>query len=247
MPTSSEWEQFFDQAADSYRKWMFTHHTEAEAAFLVEELAQPRGSSILDIGCGTGRHAIELARLGYHVTGVDLSSRMLEHARGAAEVAGVNIELIHADATTYTPDRRFDAAICLCEGAFTLIGAGDDAWEHDLAILRVVRDALRPGGRFVLTALNGLRSIRRATPDDVSAGRFDPLAMVETGPIEIAPAGPMFDASLRQRSYVPTELMLMLKLAGLRVDHVWGGTAGNWGRRPVDLDEVEIMITATKP
>jgi len=46
---------------------------------------------------------------------------------------------------------------------------------------------------------------------------------------------------------VPTELALLLRHAGFAVEHVWGGTAGNWGRRPVDLDEYEIMVVARRP
>jgi hypothetical protein len=52
--------------------------------------------------------------------------------------------------------------------------------------------------------------------------------------------------SVRERAFVPTELNLLVRTAGLSVVHMWGGTAGNWGRRPLDLDEFEIMIVARK-
>jgi hypothetical protein len=51
---------------------------------------------------------------------------------------------------------------------------------------------------------------------------------------------------VRERAFVPTELILLLRLAGMSMVSMWGGTAGNWGRRPLDLDEMEIMIVARK-
>ena len=47
--------------------------------------------------------------------------------------------------------------------------------------------------------------------------------------------------------YVPIELRLLCRMAGFEVEHVWGGTAGAWGRRRVDLDEWEIMVVMRKP
>ena len=51
-----------------------------ETAYIVERLALPPGSAILDLCCGHGRHSIELAKLGYRVTGLDLSEVFLERA-----------------------------------------------------------------------------------------------------------------------------------------------------------------------
>jgi hypothetical protein len=51
---------------------------------------------------------------------------------------------------------------------------------------------------------------------------------------------------LRERAFVPTELILLFRLTGMSVLSMWGGTAGNWERRALDLDEIEIMIVACK-
>ena len=51
---------------------------------------------------------------------------------------------------------------------------------------------------------------------------------------------------VRERGYVPTELVMLFRLAGLEVEHIGGGTAGNWGWRPIDLDEMEVMVIARK-
>jgi len=247
MTARDVWEMFFDGHAPDYMDNIFTKNTVAEVDFLLEELGLPPGSCILDIGCGTGRHAVELARRGYHVTGVDISSGMLVEAEKAAGKAGVKIEWVHADATKFTSTELFDVAICLCEGAFGLLGTDDDPLEHDLSILRNIHAALKPGARLVMTALNGYAPIRQHTQQDVKDGLFDPTTLINTVAVEFETPEGKKDVLVRERRYVPTELIMLLRLAGFAVEHVWGGTAGNWGRRPVELDEMEIMTVARKP
>ena len=176
--TDDVWREFFDSFAPQYMNEVFTTDSVREVAFLTELLELPEGAAILDIGCGTGRHAVELARAGYAVTGIDLSSGMLREAGAAAERAGVELELVQADATSFDLGREFDAAVCLCEGSFGLLGS-DDAFEHDAAVLRRAFAALRPGAPFVLTLLNGMRMIRDATPEQVERGAFDPATLTE--------------------------------------------------------------------
>ena len=164
----------------------------------------------------------------------------------AAREADVAVEFIHADATKFTSDKLFDAVICLCEGAFSLLGGEDDPIKHDLAILRNIHAALKPGAPFILTAPNACRLIRQATQEDVEEGRFDPVAMVEVYAVECDTPQGKKSLLVRERSYVPTELAMLLRQAGFEVEHVWGGTAGDWGRRRIHLDEMEIMVVAKK-
>ena len=108
---------FFDAHAPHYMKNGFTKNTIAEIDFIIDILNLSNGSTILDVGCGTGRHAIELAKRGYKVTGVDISSGMLAEAKKAAFNADVNVEWIQSDAVKFNSNKSFDAVICLCEGA----------------------------------------------------------------------------------------------------------------------------------
>ena len=68
--------------------------------------------------------------------------------------------------------------------------------------------------------------------------------MVESS--EYAPQEGLPAVAVRERGFVPTELILLFRLAGMSVVNMWGGTAGNWGRRILDLDEIEIMVVARK-
>ncbi len=244
MPEKTTWERFFDAHAPIYEGNVFTKNTGHEVDFLLEELHLPPGGPVLDVGCGTGRHAIELAKRGYAVTGLDLSSEMLSRAAEVAKAARVHVEWIRADATHFTLPERYDAAVCLCEGAFGLLGQSDDPIDQPLSILCNVSRSLKPRARAVFTVLNGAAMIRRFRNKDVAEGRFDPLTMVESS--EQAPREGLPAIAVRERAFVPTELILLFRIAGMSVLNMWGGTAGNWGRRPLDLDEIEIMIVACK-
>ena len=240
------WEVFFDHHAPKYEAEVFTKNTAAEIDFLIAELGLPIGSAILDVGCGTGRHTVGLAKRGYRMTGIDLSSGMLAQARKAADEAGVSPTLVHADATGMTFDTRFDAAICLCEGAFGLIGQNEDPLQHDLDILKRIHAALRPGAKFILGALSGTEKIRRCKNDDVRSGRFDPLTLVEVFTMEYDTPEGKKSVQLRERGFIASELALMLRISGFEVQNIWGGTAGNWRHDILDLDEMELMVVALK-
>jgi SAM-dependent methyltransferase len=172
---------------------------------------------------------------------------MLREARRSAEAAGVGVEWVKADATSYRSPHPFDAVVCLCEGAFGLLGMADDPETHDAAILRTAFDSLRPGGRFVLTAINGLRKIRGATPEDVAEGRFDPSTLVETFTMELSTPEGTRSVRVRERGFLPGQLAALLQEAGFAVEFLWGGTAGRWGRRPLELDEFEVMVVSLRP
>lgn len=246
MPSRNEWEEFFDGHAPEYMNNEFTKNTLAEVDFIIEELGLTEGCRILDIGCGTGRHAVELARRGYRMTGIDISSGMLAQAKKAAETAGVQVERIQADAATFKAKEIFDAALCLCEGAFGLLGSDDDPLKHELAILRNINKALKPSAKVIFTVLNGLAFARKHSQQDVENGRFDPITMTETCSVDCETKSGKKSVVVRERGFVPTELAMMFSQAGFQVKNIWGGTAGKWGRRTVDLDEIEIMIVAQK-
>lgn len=244
MSVPEGWRAFLDGHAPFYVQNVFTRNTMSEVEFLVRELRLDPGAVVLDLGCGTGRHSIELARRGYRMVGVDLSRGRLCQARAAA--AGVSVAWIQADAKCFAAPDRFDGAICLCEGSLGLAGDGEDPMAHDAAIAFNLSRCLRPGARLVVTALNGLRLLRQHGSDDVAAGAFDPVTLTKRHAMEWDSGNGHHEAIVREHGYRPEQLRSLFEAAGLTIQHVGGGTAGDWGYRPVDPDEYEIMLIAPR-
>ena len=83
------YEALFENYALGYDRETFTQGTIQEVDFIEQEIDHNKSLQVLDVGCGTGRHAIELARRGYAVTGVDFSRAQLDRARQKAAEVGV--------------------------------------------------------------------------------------------------------------------------------------------------------------
>ena len=115
------YEELFENYAVTYDNEVFVKGTSGECDFIEKEIASDKALRILDIGCGTGRHAIELARRGYSVVGIDLSESQLKRAAEKAHAAGLHVDFQRHDARSLPFREEFDAAIMLCEGAFPLM------------------------------------------------------------------------------------------------------------------------------
>lgn len=234
------WEEFFDSNAERYEENPFTRHTVEEVTFFLGLFALPAGSRILDVGCGTGRHSIELTKRGYSVVGLDRSAAMLEVARRNA--GDLPVRFVQGDATSFGFDEPFDAAICLCEGAVGLVEQGEDAELHDSAIFQNIAASLKPNAPFLLTALNGYSIIRQMSDELIAHGRFDPATMIANYEDEVTVPGGTKILKIYERLFIAPEIVRMLRASGFRVDNVYGGTAGHWAPRPIGLDEVEAMF-----
>jgi SAM-dependent methyltransferase len=140
---SNWWQEFFHGAAvEMWLKALPPEYSREEAAHVERTLGLPKGAEILDVPCGAGRLATELAESGYEVTGVDLSQGFLEHAK--ARDAGGRVRWEHRDMRDLPWSARFDGAFCFGNS----FGYLDD--EGNTRFLRAVASALKPGGRFVL-------------------------------------------------------------------------------------------------
>jgi SAM-dependent methyltransferase len=125
--------------------------TQRDAQFIHDQLGLREGASVLDVGCGDGHHAIALAKLGLHVTGVDNSLAMLLAAAQHKEAAGVDdqhVTFMHGDMRRLPRDREFQAVICVG----TTFGYFEE--EQNRQCLQEMFDRLAVGGRLLLHVFN---------------------------------------------------------------------------------------------
>ena len=127
---------------------IFDAGTKQEAAFLQDVLrdhGRSGGRDVLEPACGTGRLVAALAARGFHVTGCDISQKMLEFAKSRTRKSTLNATLVHAPMQSFCRPRSFDLAHCLVS-TFKYLSTERDAVAH----LRNVARSLKPGGIYVL-------------------------------------------------------------------------------------------------
>lgn len=223
-----------------YLDYGFTRGTRQEVDFLVELLDLPADARILDVGCGAGRHSLELARRGMNAYGVDISAGLIEVARQQAVAEGLPAEFLVADARRLELAPEFDAALSICEGAFGLAGGDDD---HRQVLVGIHR-ALRPGAPFVLTAINALSVARKVDP---GASSFDPYTCTSVDRAILRnPEGATRKAEIYTTAFTYRELKWFLEEAGFQVEAGYGCVAGKFERKQLAVDDVELMMVARR-
>lgn len=241
-----------DHMGPAYLRYSFTRGTAQEVGFLVDSLGLGEGDLVIDVGCGPGRHALELARRGVRVVGVDISERFVEVARSEADRAGLSdlAEFHRLDARRMVGDPRIDgigaaAAISLCQGAFGLGGPPDPADPRNLAadsaVLAGIRSGLRPGGRLAVSAFSSYFQVRWLEQQDT----FDAASAVNHETTEVADSeGSTIPAELWTTCYTPRELELLAERCGFEVLEVHSVTPGAYGRNPPTVESHEFLLLA---
>ena len=125
----------------------------------VLQLAGLECGDVLDLACGPGRHSVALAKRGFRVTGVDLSTFLLSKARERARAEDVDVEWEREDMRRFVRPERFDLALSL----FTSFGYFESK-EDDLKVLRNIHRSLRPGGALVMEIAGREALARRFHP-----------------------------------------------------------------------------------
>jgi len=244
LPMPAWHEDLFDERyLEFYEEVLRRGPAEEEVAFLDRAMALPAGARVLDLGCGVGRHAVPLARRGYHVTGVELSEVMVGHAVHHAEEAGVTVTLERRDMRDLSGLGPFDACVFL----YTAFGYFDDRGNE--VVLGGVRDALAPGGVLALDVTNPLSMMTRWPGDswrEVAAGvarersRYDALTARLEARRTLYRAGGATEElpSSSVRMYSPHELSALLEGIGFEVEQLHGGYRGqlfDWKRSAVQV------------
>lgn len=142
------WEEIFDEEYIRSLPRYSADQTRREVEFIERSLGVARGARILDLGCGDGRHAVELALRGFEVVGLDLSLPMLARAGDHAQARSAKLNFIQGDMRDLRFDAAFDAVYCVG----TTFGYFDD--DTNVQVLANAARALKPGGRFLLQVCN---------------------------------------------------------------------------------------------
>jgi len=239
-PDQQHWfEPVAEHLGAAYLRYSFTKGTVQEVDHLVAALGLVPGQRVLDIGCGPGRHAHELARRGLIVHGIDISHRFVELAAQAAP-PGATFERL--DARDLAGLERFagafDAVICLCQGAFGLMTANGD----DEVVLAGMASALAPGGRLALSAFNAYFAVKYH-----EAATFDAGTGVSHERTEIRDeSGRVAEVDLWTGCYTPRELRLLMRSVGLRIDSLSSVEPGRYSTQSASVESPEFLVIGTK-
>jgi len=162
-------ELFGSAYADAY-DYLYRDKDYVEECELVERLLRTYGDgsvhSVLDLGCGTGNHALPLAERGYAVVGVDRSGDMLQSARkkaGRQQIAG-NASFYEGDIRSFQMDHAFDASLMM----FAVLGYQLETADV-LAALRTARKHTRSGGLLMFDVWYGPAVLRQGPSDRVKS------------------------------------------------------------------------------
>ncbi len=249
------YEKLFENYSRQYDHESFTQGTAGECDFIEQELNFDSSCRILDIGCGTGRHAIELTRRGYSVTGIDLSAAQLKRAREKAAEEHLAIDFLQHDARNLPFETDFDAAIMLCEGAFPLM----ETDEMNFEILAQAEKALKTQGLFLFTTLNGLFPLHHSIDDFHNDGSqaqgasykstgFDLMTFRDCNVTTFTDdEGKEHRITCNERYYVPSEITWMLKTLGFHSIEIFKAELGAFSRKDaLSTEDYEMLVTARK-
>lgn len=247
------YESLFDNYGRKYDQECFVQGTTGECDFVEKEVNFNRSISILDIGCGTGRHAIELTKRGYKVTGIDLSESQLSRAKEKAKAENLEISFLQHDARNLPFEQEFDLAIMLCEGGFPLM----ETDEMNYQILQNAAKALKKPGKFIFTTLNGLFPIFNSFREFYEANHlegnatyesqsFDPMTFRDHNiTIVEDDDGNKKELVCSERYYIPSEITWLLKSLGFKKIDIYGARLGEFSREhALTTKDFEMLVIA---
>jgi SAM-dependent methyltransferase len=240
------WKNFFSGLiVDFWLAAMPDEVTRGESEFLVKHLRLSDGSRVLDVPCGAGRLAIELAARGCRVTGVDISPEFLDAARESARERDLRIEWRQSEMRDLPWSSEFDAAYC-AGSSFGFLGEMGDA-----EFLRAVSRTLRPGGRFFAdfkaaeSILPNFRESHEMRVGDIefrARNRYD----TATGSMEsfytITRDDLVENKRAHHRIYTCREILKMLGDAGFGDFETYGSIRGE----PFRLGSPTLLVVASK-
>jgi 2-polyprenyl-3-methyl-5-hydroxy-6-metoxy-1,4-benzoquinol methylase len=249
------YESLFENYGKKYDNENFTQGTIGECDFIEKEIDFNKSQKIIDIGCGTGRHSIELAKRGYKVTGIDLSESQLARAKEKAKAQNLQIDFQKHDARNLTFKNEYDLAIILCEGAFSLMETDEMNYE----ILRNATNSLKAAGKLIFTTLNGLFPLFHSVEEfgastteegnaTYSKNTFDLMTFRDFNITTVEDDfGNKKELECNERYYVPSEITWLLKSLEFKKIDIYGAKLGAFSRNDkLKTEDFEMLVIAEK-
>ncbi|MBN2481389.1 MAG: methyltransferase domain-containing protein [Bacteroidales bacterium] len=249
------YEILFENYGETYDQESFTRGTVGECDFIEKELNFNKSLKLLDVGCGTGRHSIELSKRRYTVTGIDLSETQLAKAGEKAARQNLKIDFLKHDARNLPFEGEFDVAIMICEGGFPLMETDEMNYE----ILKNVTKSIQKQGKFIFTTLNGLFPLYHSveefcdtTTDEGNAtyrsNTFDLMTFRDYNITTIVDdSGTKKELECNERYYVPSEITWMLKSLEYKKIDIFGAKLGAFSRNDkLTTEDFEMLVIAEK-
>ncbi len=253
------YETLFENYAEKYDNECFAQGTIGECNFIEKEINYKKELKIIDIGCGTGRHSIELSKRGYSLTGIDLSESLLKKAREKAKQNGLQIDFLHHDARNLPFDKQFDVAIMMCEGGFPLMETDEMNYE----ILKNVSKSLKENAKFIFTTLNGLFPIFNSIDDfhentdqverqegnaTYKSTSFDIMTFRDYNITSFTDDdGKEYKLECNERYYLPCEITWLLKTLGFTKIEIFGAKLGAFSREhTLTTKDFEMLVIAER-
>ncbi len=227
---SKPWfEEVFDEDYLRTLPFMRADQTLREVEFISNALQTDPGAEILDVGCGYGRHAIELVQRGFNVTGLDLSLPLLIRAADEAQRRALSVNFVHADMREMSFENQFDGAYSM----LTSFGYFDE--ETNLRVAERIAHALKPGRRFLLDVINRDYVVAdlpvRVWWEGTGCVVLEEVdfnfhtSRINTHRSIVFEDGRQLEQELSVRAYSLHEIGRLLRQAGFRVIDVSGGLA----------------------
>jgi len=247
------YEQLFENYSKKYDEESFTQGTTGECDFIESEISHNKSTQILDIGCGTGRHAIELSKRGYSIKGIDLSKSQIERAIEKSKEKGLKIDFSVADARNLEFESEFDLVIMICEGGFSLM----ETDEMNYQILRNASKALKSKGKLIFTTLNALFPLFHSVKEFINAGAekgsssentFDLMTFRDHSVYETEDdSGNKISLKCNERYYVPSEINWLVKSIGFTKVEIYGAKLGQFSRSDaLTTEDYEMLVIAER-
>jgi SAM-dependent methyltransferase len=219
----------------------------AEVDSILALMDLPPGGNLVDLPCGVGRHSLELARRGFHVTAVDRTARYLDDAKNQAAKEGLSIEFVQSDMRVFGRPNTFDGAINL----FTSLGYFEDE-SDDVMVTRNFALSLKPGAHLVVDTIGKEVLARRFRGKEWRSQSDGSLWLEEVKVIGawqrtetrwiLIRGTDRIEGNFTVRLYSGTELEALLKRAGFSEVALYGNLAG----KPYDQDADRLIAVGTK-